>query len=193
MKKILLLSILFALCLTVFQAKAQRYFPGQQGLQITGSVVDGYFFNDNKETAYSFDMALSRYTHSQGRYFLGVGYLEKQYPYKNITIPMAQFTLEGGYYKKFLSTPGKVMLFSIGASALGGYETSNWGEKKLFDGSTLENEDSFIYGGTVGFEIETYLTDRIVLLTFVKERILFGSEIGKFHTQIGCGVKFLLN
>lgn len=185
--------MLFVLCLTAFQANAQRYFPGQQGLQITGSVVDGYFFSENKETAYSFDLALSNYTKSRGRYLLGAGYLEKQYPYKDITIPTAQFTLEGGHYQMFLSTPGKIVFFSLGASVIAGYETTNWGKKKLFDGSTIENEDAFIYGGSVGFEMETFITDKIVLLTFVKERILFGSDIGKFHTQIGCGIKFLLN
>ena len=42
-------------------------------------------------------------------------------------------------------------------------------------------------------ELETYLTDRMVLLVNVRERMLFGSDIGKFHMQVGMGLKFIIN
>jgi len=106
---------------------------------------------------------------------------------------LSQFTAEGGYYVKFLSDHNKTVLFSLGGSALAGYETINWGEKMLFDGSTLRNEDSFIYGGAITLEIETYLSDRIVLLLSARERVLWGNSTGHFHTQFGLGVKFIIN
>ena len=33
-------------------------------------------------------------------------------------------------------------------------------------------------------KLETYLTDRVALLLNARERALFGSDIGKFHTQV---------
>jgi len=73
-----------------------------------------------------------------------------------------------------------------------GYETSNWGRKRLTDGATLLNKDNFLYGGAVALEIETFVTDRIILLFNIKERLLFGSSVGKFHCQTGIGVKYII-
>ncbi len=193
MKQILSLSISLVLCLVCsFQASAQRHLPGQKGIQLTVSSIDGYLFDNKKEIAFSGELAISNYTKNGNHTLFGIEYFEKRYNYKDVAIPVSQFTAEGGYYCNFLSNTGKNIFFSIGLSAIGGYETSNWGKKLLFDGSTLENKDCFIYGGSVGFEIETFLTDRIIFLTHIRERILFGSTIGKFHTQIGCGLKFIL-
>ena len=63
----------------------------------------------------------------------------------------------------------------------------------LFDGATLRNQDAFIYGGAITLELETYLSDRLVLLVNARERILWGSSIGHFHTQFGVGLKIIIN
>ena len=55
------------------------------------------------------------------------------------------------------------------------------------------DKDCFIYGGALTLELEAYLTDRVALLLNARERALFGSDIGKFHTQVGIGVKFIIN
>lgn len=94
---------------------------------------------------------------------------------------------------KFLSDPSKTLFFSIGASAMVGYETVNWGKELLFDGATITSEDNFLYGGAVTFEIETFLSDRFAILLHARERILLGSSINKFHTQVGIGFKFIIN
>ena len=108
-------------------------------------------------------------------------------------IPVEQFTAEGGYYLKFLSDKRKTFFLSLGLSALAGYETSNRGDKLLPDGATLSDEDCFIYGGALTLELEAYLTDRVALLLNARERALFGSDIGTFHTQVGLGLKFIIN
>jgi len=41
--------------------------------------------------------------------------------------------------------------------------------------------------------LETYLTDRLVLLTNARERFLMGSPVGKLNTQIGIGIKIIIN
>ena len=143
--------------------------------------------------AYHIGAAYSVYTKNANRWVIGGEYLHKKYDYKDMQIPVEQFTAEGGYYLKFLSDRRKTFFLSLGLSALAGYETSNRSEKLLPDGSTLLDKDCFIYGGALTLELETYLTDRVVLLVNARERMLFGSDIGKFHTQVGMGLKFIIN
>ena len=180
MKRFLFIGILFALCLHFNRAHAQRYLPGMKGLQVTAGMADGVHWNSNTDFAYHIGAAYSVYTKNANRWVIGGEYLHKRYDYKDMQIPVEQFTAEGGYYLKFLS-------------ALAGYETSNRSEKLLPDDSTLLDKDCFIYGGVLTLELEAYLTDRVALLLNARERMLFGSDIGKFHTQVGIGLKFIIN
>lgn len=175
------------------QAQAQRYLPGQKGVQVTGGFVDGFKLKNQDGQAFFGGVALSTYTKNGNRWVFGAEYLQKRHEYKNILIPISQITAEGGYYYKFLSDPSKTVFFSIGASAIAGYETINWGKELLFDGATITTENNFLYGGAISFEIETYLTDKLVLLLNARERILLSSDINKFHTQVGVGIKFMIN
>lgn len=151
------------------------------------------FVRQKNELGYYFGLSMATYTKHANKWVFGAEFLNKYYPYKDDRIPVSQFTGEGGYYLKFLSDHNKVVLFSLGGSALAGYETSNWGEKTLFDGSTLRNKDRFIYGGAITLEMETYLSDRVVLLLTARERILWGTSTGHFHFQYGLGLKFIIN
>lgn len=187
MKRFLFLMV--ALLALTGQANAQRYLPKMKGIEFRGGFVDGV----QKPLNYYGGIGLSTYTKNGNRWVFGAEYLTKNYEYKTIQIPKAQITAEGGYYYKFLSDASKTFFLSIGGSALLGYETSNWSEKLLYDGSTLRNKDAFIYGGAITLELETYLTDKIVLLLNARERVLWGSSIGHFHTQFGVGLKFIIN
>lgn len=194
MRILLIITLAFALSLFVTeQAYAQRYLPGQKGIQVTGGCVDGFKLKNEDGQAFFGGVALSTYTQNGNRWTFGAEYLQKKHEYKDILIPVSQITAEGGYYYKFLSDPSKTVFFSVGASAMAGYETINWGKELLFDGATISSKDNFLYGGAVSFEIETYLSDRFVLLINARERILLGSDISKFHTQIGLGVKVIIN
>ncbi|NDV70388.1 conjugal transfer protein TraO [Dysgonomonas sp. 25] len=188
------ITLVFILSLVLTgQAQAQRYLPGQKGIQVTGGAVDGFKFKNEDGQAFFGGVALSTYTKNGNRWTFGAEYLQKKHEYKNILIPLSQITAEGGYYYKFLSDPSKTVFFSVGASAMAGYEIINWGKELLFDGATITSEDNFLYGGAVSFEIETYLSDRLVLLINARERILLGSDVSKFHTQVGIGIKFIIN
>ena len=203
MKRGLFIIMLFALCLHFNQARAQRYLPGMKGLQVTAGMADGVHWNSNTDFAYHIGAAYSVYTKNANRWVIGGEYLHKKYEYKDMRIPVEQFTAEGGYYLKFLSDRRKTFFLSLGLSALAGYETSNRGDKLLPDsnrgdkllpdGATLSDEDCFIYGGALTLELEAYLTDRVALLLNARERALFGSDIGTFHTQVGLGLKFIIN
>ena len=120
-------------------------------------------------------------------------YLEKRHIYSEKGIPQTQFTMEAGYYLKLFSDWRKMFFVSLGASAQGGYETINWNEKLLPYGATVNNADGFLYGGALTLEMETYLSDRIVFLVNVRERLLGGSSVGNLNTQLGLGVKFIIN
>ena len=193
MKKHIFIMMLFALCLTSFQAHAQRYLPGMKGLQVTAGMADGVHWNAGSDFAYHIGAAYSVYTKNANRWVIGGEYLHKKYDYKDMRIPVEQFTAEGGYYLKFLSDPTKTVFLSVGGSALAGYETVNWGDRMLFDGSTLLAKDVFVYGGAITLELEAYLTDRIVLLAGIRERVLWGSSLDLFTTQFGLGVKFIIH
>ncbi|WP_319226712.1 conjugal transfer protein TraO [Draconibacterium orientale] len=184
-----------ALCFVLSnEAHAQRALPGMQGLQITGGMVDGIWSKDNNnESGYYFGAAMATYSKNANKWVFGAEYLRRNYAYENDYIPVEQFTGDGGFYYNFLSSRGKAVFFFIGASALAGYETVNRGEKLLDDGASLQNHDGFVYGGAITLEMESYLTDRIVLLLTGRERMLQGTTTGHFHAQFGIGLKFIIN
>jgi hypothetical protein len=177
------------LCFAVQDLPAQRYLPGMRGLQFTAGTVNGL----NPQDAFHAGAAFSQYTKGANRWVFGFDYLEKQYPYKDLHIPQSQFTVDGGYYLKFLSDARKTFFASVGASAMAGYETVNWDEKLLPDGAVINNRDAFLYGGSLTLEFETYLTDRLVFLVNVRERLLTGTSLGKLNTQFGLGLKIIIN
>lgn len=191
---ILVIALIFSLSLLVVkQAHAQRYLPGQKGIQVTGGFVDGFTLDRKDGQAFFGGVALSTYTKNGNRWLFGVEYLQKNYEYKSIFLPVSQITAEGGYYVNFLSDRSKTLFFSVGLFAVTGYETVNWGKELLFDGASIMSKDNFLYGGAISFEIEIYLSDRFALLINARERMLFGSDINKFHTQVGLGFKVIIN
>ena len=184
--------IIASLALFTGQAHAQRCLPKMQGIELRANLVDGMRLSGNNG-GYSFGAALSTYTKNGNKWVFGGEYLLKNNPYKDTAIPVAQFTAEGGYYFKILSDARKIVFVYAGASALAGYESVNWDEKVLHDGSTLHDRDAFIYGGALTLDVEFYVADRIALLANLRERLLWGGDTRKFHTQFGAGVKIIIN
>lgn len=189
---IIILPFLLSL-LIVEKAFAQRYLPGQKGIQVTASAIDGFHLSKGDKQAFAFGIGMATYNKSGNRWIFGAEYLQKQFEYSSQYVPVSQFTGEIGYYKQMLSDYSKTFFVSVGASAMSGYETVNWGESLLDDGAELTNKDKFLYGGAIGMEIETFLNDRLVLLVHARERILFGSTVSKFRFQYGLGIKFIIN
>lgn len=194
MKRVTIILTL-ALCFALSGgAYAQRCLPGMRGIQVTGGMVDGiYSSSDKNETGYYVGFSMATYGKHSNKWVFGAEFLNRYYPYKETRLPVAQFTAEGGYYLNILSDPSKTFFLSLGGSALAGYEAVNWSDKLLFDGSTLQSRDRFVYGGAITLEVETYLSDRIVLLLTGRERFLTGSDVSKFHTQFGVGLRFIIN
>ena len=176
--------------LTMGQASAQRCLPKMQGIEVSGTCVD----EKPLSAAFSGGAVLSTYTKNGSKWVFGGEYLQRNYGYgEETTIPVAQFTAEGGYYQKLLTDATKTLFIYGGASALAGYETVNWGERMLPDGARLQDRDAFIYGGALTLNIEVYLSDRLALMGNVRERCLWGNDTGHFHTQYGVGLKLIIN
>lgn len=125
MKRILLL---FALVLVAGTGtlSAQRCLPGQMEVELTGGTVDGFLLRDNHLAYRGFGrLALSRYGRNLKRWAFGVAYLQKDYAYKSINLPKAQFSVDAGYFLPLLSSRGRSFILSAGLSAVAGYETTN--------------------------------------------------------------------
>jgi hypothetical protein len=186
--------ILTALLLLSGGANAQRYLPGQHGLQITAGTVNGLRPDEKYEHfgAHA-GAAFSTYTKNGNRWVFGGEFLGKCHRYKSWCNPQMQFTGEGGYYLNVLSDRSKTIFFSAGISALAGYETIRHNKEPLPDGATINNRDAFLYGGAITLETEIFVTDWLVLLANIRERALAGSSVGLFNTQFGLGLKFIIN
>ena len=132
-------------------------------------------------------MFYSVYKGSANTWSFGGEYLQTYKPYgAKGRIPVAQFTGEVGYNLHLLSDYSQTFHLYGGVSALGGYETVNWGKSVLSDGSTLHDGDNFIYGGALTLQADFYLSDKIALTANIKERFTFGSDVQIFHTPVWC-------
>ena len=87
---------------------------------------------------------------------------------------------EVGYNLHLLSDYSQTFHLYGGVSALGGYETVNWGKQLLPDGSIIQAEDAFIYGGAVTLSADIYLSDHVALGAHIKEQFVFGNDTGHF-------------
>ena len=191
MKKKIMLTIAL-LALTMGQATAQRVLPKMQGIAIGGGMVDG------KGDSFYGGVTAETYAKGGNKWVFGAEYLQRNYKYEygedeEQTIPVAQFTAEGGFYKQVLSDASKSFFVYVGGSALAGYETVNWNEKLLDDGSRLTGRDGFVYGCAATLNVEWYLSDKVVLTGNVRERFLWGNTSVLNHTQYGIGLKLIIN
>lgn len=194
MAKKTVLLILCICCTFTGNIFAQRTLPGMKGIEIRGGMVDGFHKSSRRtELGYYTGAGLAFYTRNANKWVYGAEYLCRKYPYKNMGLPVAQFSLEGGYHYCFLSDASKTLFLYLGGSALLGYETVNWGEKVLDDGATIRNADRFLYGGAVSLGLDIYITDAIVFQLSGRERILWGSSVSRFHTLWGIGFMFIIN
>ena len=192
MKKVM---IILAAMLSLFggRAMAQRNLPGMSAVEIKANMVDGFYTGKSRDCGYALSVSYSIFKGKQNTWSFSGEYLQTYKPYgEKGRIPVAQFTAEAGYNLHLVSDYSQTFHLYGGLSALGGYETVNWGKHVLSDGSTIHNGDAFIYGGALTLEADFYLSDNIALTANVKERFVWGNSTGNFHTQYGVGIKFII-
>ncbi len=194
MKKILSIFAVAVLFLFAGEAFAQRNLPGMSAVEVRADMVNGFYTGNSRNCGYNLGIFYSVIKgNNANTWSFGGEYLQTYKPYgEKGRIPVAQFTGEVGYNLHLLSDYSQTFHIYGGVSALGGYETVNWGKSVLSDGSTLHDGDNFIYGGALTLSADFYLSDKIALTANVKERFTFGSDVQIFHTQYGIGVKFII-
>lgn len=186
--------IIFAAMLALFtgQAMAQRCLPGMSAVEVKADMVDGFYTGNSRDCGYSLGVYYSVFKGNANTWSFGGEYLQtyKTYGEKG-RIPVAQFTGDIGYNLHLVSDYSQTFHLYGGVSALGGYETVNWGDKILSDGSTLHNSDAFIYGGALTLQADFYLSDNFALGANIKERFVFGNSTGNFRFSYGVQLKYV--
>ncbi len=177
------------------RAMAQRNLPGMSAVEIKGDMVNGFYTCKSRNSGYDLGVYYSVVKGNNGNtWSFGGEYLQIYKPYgEKGRIPVAQFTAEAGYNLHLISEYSQTFHLYGGLSALGGYETVNWGRQVLSDGATLQAEDAFIYGGALTLSADFYLSDRFILGAHVRERFVFGNDTSHFLTQFGVHVKFVID
>lgn len=190
MKKTFVLFIAM-LSLLGGRAMAQRNLPGMSAIEIRCGMVDGVFTPQTRKSGYSLSVFYSRLVGNANAWVFGGEYMQTYKPYaEKGRIPVTQFTGEAGYSLHLFSNYSRTFNASGSITALGGYETVNWGVHHLRDGSKIKNHDAFIYGTALSLETDLFLTDNMAIGAYIKERLIFGNSTGHFLFQYGVNLKY---
>tara|TARA_R110000744_G_scaffold90708_1_gene176130 strand:- start:13149 stop:13709 length:561 start_codon:yes stop_codon:yes gene_type:complete len=184
MKKYIYTVMLILMAITF--AQAQRMLPKQKGLEISAGILS----NDKIDNDYYINLGMT-VNGKNGNYQLwALEYTHQYHDYKDLRIPQETYTAEGGYSFFLLGDARKNITLNLGITGIVGYESINRGEAVLYDGAKIVSEDNFIYGIGARLSLETYLSDRIVLLLQGRTKVLWGSDLEQFRPSVGVGLRF---
>lgn len=168
------------------RASAQRLLPGMSSVEVRADMVNGFYTGNSRDCGFGFGIFYNYFKSNANHWSFGSEYLQTYKPYgEKGRIPVAQFTGEVGYNLHIISDYSQTFHLFGGVSALAGYETVNWGDSLLKDGSTLHADDSFIYGGALTIKADFYLSDNFSIGTHVKGRFMFGNDTDMFYLGYG--------
>lgn len=184
MKKYIYTVMLVLMGITASQA--QRMLPKQKGLEVNAGVLS----NDKIGNDYYINIAMT-VNGENGNYQLwALEYTHQYYQYKDLRIPRETYTAEGGYSFFLLGDARKNVTLNAAITGVIGYETINRGEEILHDGAKILSGDNFIYGAGGRLSLETYLSDRFVLLFQGRTKVLWGTDLEQFRPSAGIGLRF---
>lgn len=181
----LCIALLFILTIGS-KSLAQQMIPKQKGFELSYSVFPGSPEKQN----YVLAAGLVSYKRN-GNYLFGTGeYSRKYYEYRDYDIPIDIFLFNGGYSFYVWGDSIRNVNFNLSMSGLVGYEQINRDQSELYDGSLLNSTESFVYGTAVKLSLESYLTEHLVFIVNGQLRFLQNSQLGKFHSLIGAGMRY---
>ncbi|WDF45966.1 conjugal transfer protein TraO [Chryseobacterium sp. KACC 21268] len=165
---------------------AQQMIPQQKGFEISYSV----FPKSPEKQNYALGAGFIYYT-KNGNYLFGLAdYSRKYYEYAHYDIPIDTFSFNGGYSFYVWGDLMRNVNVNLGIGGLVGCEQINRGTEILYDGSMLNSTSNFIYGVSGKLSLESYLTDHMVFLVNGQLRYLQNSQLGKFHSLFGFGIRY---
>ena len=184
MKKYILAAVLAVVGITAIHA--QRMLRGQKGLELDAGVLSGNTPGKN----YYLDLALVTYARNGNYWLWGMECNHQNAAYKDVRLPIETYTGKIGYSFQLLADARKIFMVDAGLLAVAGYENINRGNALLYDGSVILDRDSFVYGVEGRLSLETYLSDRFVLLLQGRTKVLWGTDLRQFRPSAGIGIRF---
>ncbi|MNQ52843.1 Conjugative transposon protein TraO [compost metagenome] len=167
-------------------SQAQRMLPKQRGLEVNAGTLS----DDNPGRNFYLNIGMT-VNGKKGNYQLwALEYTHQYYQYKDLRIPQETYTAEGGYSFFLLGDARKNVTLNAAITGVIGYETINRGEEILYDGAKILSGDNFIYGAGGRLSLETYLSDRFVLLLQGRTKVLWGTDLEQFRPSVGMGLRF---
>jgi len=166
--------------------QAQRYIAGFEAIEFRAGVIEN-------NSGLTVNFGYSKYTPKRNRWLLDMDYLQRDYSYGTMKIPLRQFTVSAGKNILLYSDWTKTFFASVGSNVLLGYELINDGKKLLPDGALILSQDRFIYGLTFNIEMEYYFDDNRIIIGGLRQRAMLGSTVTPFHTQFFIGFKYIIN
>ena len=184
MKKYIYTMMLVLMGITI--AQAQRMLPKQKGLEVSAGVLS----DDEIGNDYYINVAMTLNSKNGNYHLWALEYTHQYHSYKELRIPQETYTAEGGYSFFLLGDARKNITLNAAITGVFGYESINRGEAMLYDEAKILSEDNFIYGAGGRLSLETYLSDRIVLLLHGRTKVLWGSDLEQFRPSVGVGLRF---
>jgi len=184
MKNYIYTVVLVLMGITI--AQSQRMLPKQKGLEVNAGVSS----NDKIGNDYYINVAMTVYGKNGNYQLWALEYSHQYYEYKDLRIPQETYTAEGGYSFFLTGDASKNITLNAAITGVFGYESINRGEELLFDGAKIVSEDNFIYGAGGGLSLETYLSDRFVIVLQGRTKVLWGTDLKQFRPSAGVGLRF---
>ena len=168
------------LCITSLSAQTLI----NSSIDITaGYTPDGYAINANYNIVFDPSyMKLGMYVSSS-----------KEITTENYEIPYSIFSVNAGYFYPLITSNNQIFVFSAGGGVLAGYEIVNNGSKELPNGSLIDSQSNFIYGGFATGELEIGITNRFYILAKATEYYHLNSDLGAATFYGGIGARFYIN
>jgi hypothetical protein len=170
----------------VTAVQAQRMLPKQKGLEINAGVLS----NERPDQNYYLNIAMTVYGKNGNYQLWALEYNHEYTSYRDFTIPLETYFAEGGYSLQLLGDYRKTITLNAALTGVAGYETINRGKDLLYDGAVINNEEGFVYGAGGRLSLETYLSNRFVLLVQGKAKMLWGTSKEQFRPSAGLGLRF---
>ncbi len=185
--KYIVYILLIVLTMTL-QVKAQRQLPGQKGI----SVSSGIFSIKEPRDNYYFQMSFTKNNKSGNYQIWSAEYQHRNIPYGEQKLPLEIYLGEGGYSFRFLGNYSKSLNFYLGLTAAAGYQHINKGNYILPDGAIILDKSGFIYGTGGRLSLESYITDKVMVLLQTKAYLFWGDSVNRLSPSVGMGLRLNL-
>lgn len=182
MKKYILVILLFIIGIKGY---SQRMIYSQKGLEVNAGILATNEINKN----FYLNLTLTSFSRGGDYWIWGVEYQKKTVAYKQQFVPLESYLGDFGYSVQLLADRKKFITLNLGLTGVGGYEVVNKGDSLLLNGAILRNRNQFVYGTGGRLSVETYLSDRIVLMLQGKIKILWGTDLDRFRPTSGLGLR----